>query len=143
MMKKLAGLALTLAMIFVLSACDTEGSENILTDGIWTYESLSTNSDNQADKLGVEALKLSMDGATMEFKDNGTYIQTLPLTEEVTTGKWSMLTESQLTIDPEGDLIFPGVLETLSDTRLVYIQTVPSIEPGNVGTQKLTTSWTR
>lgn len=81
-----------------------------------------------------------MTDATLVFNGDGTYIIDSPLTEDPSTGTWSLVGDDQLIMDPDDMSASTANIEKLSKDELKYIETF-SDEGGNP--YSVTTSWVR
>lgn len=141
-MKKLAGLALTLAIVFAFTACESATeieNEALLKDGVWTFDDLTTESDDEAVITLVTAAKAAFTDATMELRDDGSYLQYITLTQDSIEGSWSLVLETRFILTPEGKLPLTSTIETLTANSLVYKEDKSYLDYD----YNLTTSWVR
>jgi len=129
-----------IAMVLLsLTGCETD-NKTLLTDGVWKFSNMTTNSEDQ-DIIGLVTLgKAILTDGTLEFKSDQSYILTAPLLEDPQTGTWSLVGEDQLILDSDGDLGSTANIETLSKKELKYIETFVDTEMNNYS---VTTSWSR
>lgn len=139
MRKILTGLAIAVLVVFTLTGCETD-NKNLLTDGLWTFQDLTTDSENENITTLIVIAKALMTGATMEFQEGGTYIMDSPLANEPTTGDWQLLGEDQLILEPEGEVASTSSIETLSKSELIYVETMVDEQ---MNSYTITTSWSR
>ena len=133
------GIAFTLFVMLTLTACEKDNA-TLLTDGVWTFQNLTTDSEDE-DLINLVALaKALLTDATMEFQEGGTYIMTSPLVEDPTTGEWQLVGEDQLILDPDDEAISTANIETLSKDKLSYLETFTDAQ---MNTYTITTTWTR
>ncbi|MGW8314141.1 MAG: lipocalin family protein [Bacteroidales bacterium] len=135
----IAGL-LVLSMVGVFSGCEKD-QKTLLTDGIWKFKSMTTNSDDETTQDFIFVANALMSGATMEFKSDGTYLTTSPLADEPTSGTWSLIGDDQLILTPEGASVSqPNNIEVLSKSELKYLETGIDLSQNP---HTITTSWSR
>ena len=135
----LLGLFPVLVGMMLLTACETDNA-TLLTDGVWTFQSMSTDSEDNSIISLVSLGQALLTEATMEFQDGGTYIMDSPLVENPTTGEWELIGDDQLFIDPDGEVSSTSKIETLTKDKLSYAE---SFVDGQMNTYKVTSSWTR
>ena len=122
-----------------MTGCENDPS-TLLTDGVWSFENLTSDSDDSDIQSWVALAKALMTDATLEFQSGGTYLITSPLAEEPTTGSWSLVGDDQLILNPEDQVASTANIETLSKKELKYIETYFD---QNQNTYSVTTTWTR
>jgi len=125
--------------MMLLTACETDNA-TLLTDGVWTFQDMTSDSEDSAVISLVSLAKALLTDASMEFQEGGTYILTSPLLENPTTGEWQLIGEDQLVLDPEDEGASTSNIETLTKDKLSYSE---SFEDGQMNTYTVTTSWTR
>jgi hypothetical protein len=125
--------------MLTLTSCETD-NKNLLTDGVWTFKSLTTDSEDETISGLITLAEILMTGATMEFQDGGTYIMDSPLIEDPTTGDWQLIGEDQLILEPDGEAVSTSSIETLSKSELTYIETLVDEQ---LNSYTVTTSWSR
>ncbi len=112
----------------------------MLTDGIWNFQNLTTDSQDEAiQKLAALGKAVLVDG-TLEFKEGGEYLITSPLLNEPETGTWSLAGEDQLIMTPDGGVPSTANIDVLSKKELTYINTMVD---ANMQSYNLTTTWVR
>ena len=126
-------------VMFTLTGCEKD-NRTLLTDGVWTFKNLTTDSENETISGLITLAKVLMTDATMEFQDGGTYIMDSPLADQPTTGDWQLVGTDQLILTPEGELASTSNIETLSKSELTYIETFVDEQ---LNSYTVTTSWTR
>ena len=126
-------------VMFTLTGCEKD-NRTLLTDGVWTFKNLTTDSENETISGLITLAKVLMTDATMEFQDGGTYIMNSPLADQPTTGDWQLVGTDQLILTPDGDLASTSNIETLSKSELTYIETFVDEQ---LNSYTVTTSWTR
>lgn len=131
--------ALSLFVMLTLTACEKDNA-NLLTDGVWTFQNLTTDSEDENVIMLISLAKALMTDATMEFQEGGTYIMTSPLVEDPTTGDWQLIGEDQLIIEPDDEASSTANIETLSKDKLSYLETLVDAE---MNSYTVTTTWTR
>jgi hypothetical protein len=139
MKNSIAGIAVSLFVMFSLTGCEKD-NQTKLTDGVWTFQNLTTDSEDETVISLVALGKALMTDATMEFQEGGTYIMTSPLMEEPTTGSWQLIGEDQLILDPDDELPSTSNIETLSKDKLSYMETFVDVQ---LNSYTVTTTWTR
>ena len=135
----ISGLIPILVGMMLLTACETDNA-TLLTDGVWTFQDMTSDSEESAVISLVSLAKALLTDASMEFQEGGTYILTSPLVENPTTGEWQLIGEDQLVLDPEDEGASTSNIETLTKDKLSYSE---SFVDGQMNTYKVTTSWTR
>lgn len=141
-MKKtnLITLLFTALMVFALSGCEQD-ADTLLTDGAWTFEDMTTDSENENTQSLIAFAKALMTDATLEFSGDGTYIMTSPLSDNPSTGTWTLVGEDQLTMTPDGDEpASTGNIETLTSDKLSYLETFVDEQQNSYTTK---TIWVR
>jgi hypothetical protein len=139
MRKIIAGFAVAMLVMFALTGCETD-NKTLLTDGVWTFKNLTTDSQDETISGLITLAKILMTEATMEFQDGGTYIMDSPLANEPTTGDWQLVGEDQLILEPDGEAVSTNNIETLSKSELIYIETFVDDQ---LNSYTVTTSWSR
>jgi len=135
----LSGLIPVLVGMMLLTACETDNA-TLLTDGVWTFQDLTTDSEDNSVISLVSLAKALLTDASMEFQEGGTYILTSPLLENPTTGEWQLIGEDQLVLDPEDEGASTSNIETLTKDKLSYSETFVD---GQMNSYTITTTWTR
>ena len=133
------GMAVCVFFLVTLTSCEKDPS-TLLTDGIWTFENLETDSQDDNVKTLVALGKAFLTDATMEFQADGTYIITSPLMDEPTTGTWSLIGDDQLVMDPDDELPSTGNIETLTKDQLTYMETFTNLD---TDPYTISTTWIR
>ena len=139
MRKIFAGFAIVLLVMLTLTSCETD-NKNLLTDGVWTFQSLTTDSEDENVSTLILIASALMTDATMEFQESGTYIMDSPLANQPTTGDWELIGEDQLILTPDGEIASTSSIETLSKSELKYKETLVDEQ---LNSYTVTTSWTR
>jgi len=133
------GIAIILFAILALTGCETD-NQTLLTDGAWTFQDLSTNSENETVISIVSLAKALLTDASMEFQEGGTYILTSPLMDNPTTGEWQLIGEDHLMLDPGDETPSTSTIETLSKDKLSYTETMVDAQ---MNSYTITTTWVR
>ena len=136
--------ATTMVAIALLlnTACEkTADNKTLLTDGIWNFSNMTTDSESEATQALILLGKVLLTEGTMEFKDDKSYILSSPLLQEPQTGTWSLIGD-QLIVDSDGDRASTSNIGTLSKTELIYTESVPELE-SELSFHKVTTSWSK
>jgi hypothetical protein len=140
MRKIIPGIALSLMIMLTLTGCEKD-NKTLLTDGVWTFQNLTTDSEDLTIAALITLSKALLTDATMEFQDGGNYIMASPLTENPTTGDWQLIAGEQLIMDPDGDgLVSTNNIETLTKDKLSYKETFVDAQ---LNSYKVTTTWTK
>ena len=135
----LSAFAISLFLLTTFTSCEKDPA-TLLTGGVWDFENLTSDTEDENIRSLVALAKALMTDATLEFQDGGTYIITSPLMDDPTTGTWSIIGEDQLVLDPDDQLPSTANIETLTRKQLIYIETYSDMQDG---TYSLTTTWTR
>ena len=135
----LSGLFPVLVGMLLLTACETDNA-TLLTDGVWTFQSMTTDSDDSSIISLVSLGQALLTEATMEFQEGGTYILDSPLLENPTTGEWELIGDDQLFLDPDNEVSSTSKIETLTKDKLSYSETFVDQQ---MNTYEITSTWTR
>lgn len=111
----------------------------LLTDGLWKFRNITSNSDDDAIKAIVAGLKAVYTDGTLEFFSDGTYVKEYPLIDDE-TGTWELLGETQLVFSPDAGGVLTASIDEISKKELVYIETFVDQNQNPFNT---TTSWGR
>ncbi len=109
------------AMMTGLSSCEKD-RVTLLTDGMWTFENITTNSDDEAIKTLVAGIKAYHIDGTLEFYSDGTYVMQFPLGNDE-TGTWELVGDTQLVFSPDSGGVQTSSIDRISKSELVYIAT--------------------
>lgn len=109
------------AMMTLLSSCEKD-RVTLLTDGVWTFENITTNSDDDAIKTIVAGIKAYHTDGTLQFFSDGTYVMEFPLGDDE-TGTWELVGETQLVFSPDAGGVQTSSIEKINKSELVYIAT--------------------
>ena len=112
----------------------------MLTDGVWNFENMTSDSEDETTQSLVFLASALMTESTMEFKSDGTYLNTSPLMDAPVSGTWSLIGDDQLILTPEGEVASTANIEVLSKSELKYIETSVDLSQN---TYTLTTSWSK
>ena len=142
MKKFLKAITMIAITLLLTTACEkTADNKTLLTDGIWNFSNMTTDSESEATQALILLGKALLTEGTMEFKDDNSYIISSPLLQDPQTGTWSLIGD-QLILDGDGDLLSKPNIETLSKTELIYSESV--LEPdAELNFHKVTTSWSK
>jgi hypothetical protein len=138
-MKKIITSFVALALIFSLSSCEKDYS-SLLTDGAWTFDNMTTDSENEDIRDNIALWKAFLTDAILEFQAGGDYMMTSPLSEEPTVGTWSLVGDDQLIMEPDDEPTSINNIETLSKKKLVHIETFVDQQ---MNPYSVTTTWVR
>lgn len=125
-------------MLLSLSSCEKD-RVTLLTDGVWSFQNITTNSDDDAIKTLVAGLKAVYTDGTIQFFSDGTYVKEFPLIDDE-TGTWELVGESQLVFNIDGLGISTSSIEEISKKELVYIETLVDQNQNPFNT---TTTWVK
>jgi hypothetical protein len=125
--------------MLMLTACEKESS-TLLTDGIWSFEDMRTDSQVSAVISLVSLGEALLTGATLEFQEDGSYMLSSALAEDPVTGQWRLVGEDRLILEPEGEDASTNQIETLSRNKLSYSE---SFEDDQMNSYKVTSTWVR
>ena len=135
----LSGLVIPLIFTVAFTGCEKD-PDTLLTDGIWNFETLTTDSEDEDIHSLVALAKALMTDATLEFQGAGTYIIDSPLMDNPTTGTWSLIGDDQLILDPDDELPSTANIETLTKKELTYLETYSDMQ---MNPYTITTTWIR
>ncbi len=133
------GISIILFTLLTLTSCETDNA-TLLTDGVWTFQSMTTDSEESSIISLVSLAQALLTEATMEFQEGGTYILTSLLVENPTTGEWELIGEDQLIIDPDDEASSTSRITTLTKDKLSYTE---SFVDGQMSSYTVTTTWVR
>lgn len=125
-------------IILSLSSCEKD-RVTLLTDGVWKFENITTNSDDDAIKTIVAMLKAGYTDGTMQFFSDGTYVKEYALFDDE-TGTWELVGETQLVFSPDVGGIQTASIDKITKKELVYIETYPDQDQNPFNT---ITSWVK
>jgi len=131
--------AIILFAVLALTGCQKDNS-TLLTAGVWTFQSMTTDSEESSVISLVSLGQALLTGATMEFQEGGTYILTSPFVENPTTGDWELIGDDQLLIDPDNEASSTSNIKTLTADKLSYSE---DFVDGEMNAYKVTTTWVR
>jgi hypothetical protein len=135
----IAGFAMGLFVLFAATGCEQD-QKILLTDGIWNFKDMTTDSEDETTQGLVFLAKALMTEATMEFQGSGEYMMSSPLMEEPTTGGWTLIGDDQLILTPEGEVASTANIQVLSKNELKYIETYVDLSQNPY---TVTTTWTK
>lgn len=123
----------------LLTACEKD-NETLLTEGVWTFKSMITDSEESNIISLVSLGQALLTGATMEFQEGGTYILTSALVETPTTGEWRLVGDEQLILDPGDEASSTSKIETLTKDKLSYSE---DFMDSQMNTYQVVTTWVK
>lgn len=126
-------------ILISLTGCEKEPS-TLLTDGVWDFDNMTTNSQDESIKSLVAFAKAIFTDAKLEFNTDGSYLLTSPLLEEPITATWSLVGDDQLILDEEDGGTSTANIENLDKKELKYIETYVD---QNMNAYSVTTTWVR
>lgn len=139
MNKLFSGITMISILLLTLTGCETDNTA-LLTDGVWNFENLTTDSEDETIKGFIAIGKAVLTDATMEFQTSGDYILDSPLLDDPETGTWSLVGDDQLILDADDELPSTGNIETLTKKELKYMETYVD---ENQNPYTMSTTWTR
>jgi len=125
-------------VLFSLSSCQKDRI-TLLTDGVWKFENITTNSDDDAIKVIVAGFKAVYTDGTMQLFSDGTYVKEYPLIDDE-TGSWELAGETQLIFSPDVGGIQTASIEKVTKKELVYLETFVDQNQNPFNT---TTTWVK
>ncbi|MDX2429800.1 MAG: lipocalin family protein [Bacteroides sp.] len=140
MNKLFSGISLIAIAFLLVTGCETD-NKTLLTDGIWKFSDMTTDSENQTIIELISNAKLYLTDGTLEFKTDGTYIMTSPLLEDTGSGTWSLIGDDTLVMSNDDEPGSTTNIEVLTKKELKYINAVPNTEIN--GFNSITTIWSR
>lgn len=136
----LTGLAITLFISMVFTSC-TGDSSTKLTNGIWDFSDLTSTSENETTQSFIAFGKAVMVDGTIEFMEDGSYVQTSPLVDDI-LGIWEIIGEDQLVISIDGSSgTSTSTIEVLTNKKLQFFEIFN--EALSSDTYTTTTSWVK
>ncbi len=139
MNKVFSGIVMISLLLLTLTGCETDNTA-LLTDGVWNFENLTTDSEDELIQGFIAIGKAVLTDATMEFQTSGDYILDSPLLDDPETGTWTLVGDDQLILDSDDELPSTGNIETLTKKELKYMETYVD---ENQEAYTITTTWTR
>lgn len=139
MRNMITGIALSLIVMLTLTGCETD-NKTMLTDGVWNFQNMTTDSEDDNIIALVTLGKALFTDATMEFQEGGAYILTSPLVDDPSTGDWQLVGDDQLILDPDDEVPSTSNIETLTKDKLSYMETFVDAE---MNSYTVTTTWVR
>ena len=133
----ITGIALSLIVMLTLTGCETD-NKTMLTDGVWNFQNMTTDSEDDNIIALVTLGKALFTDATMEFQEGGAYILTSPLVDDPSTGDWQLVGDDQLILDPDDEEPSTSNIETLIKDKLSYMETLVDAE---MNSYTVTTTW--
>ena len=134
-----SGLVLSVFLLITFTGCEKD-PVTLLTGDVWTFENLTTDTDDETIRSLVALGKALLTDATLEFQEDKTYIITSPLMQDPTTGTWSLIGEDQLILDPDDELSSTANIEILTKKELSYLETYIDMDQNPYS---VTTTWIR
>ncbi len=134
-------LGLAILMMLAMTSCADPDASTQLTDGIWNFDDMTTDSEDDNIKGLILLGKALLTDATMDFQSDKTYMMDSPLADEPETGTWSLIGDDQLILTPDDDG-FPSTanINELTKDKLKYVETFVDQE---MNAYSVTTSWVR
>ncbi len=134
-----AGCILLIAFLFSTTSC-TKDTDVLLTDGMWTFENITTNSEDENVQSLTAFAKALLTDATLTFTEDGSYVINSPLTDDPLTGNWSLSGDETLIMNPDDENASTNTIDVLTNTQLEYTE---SFTDDNDNTYQTTTTWLR
>lgn len=123
-MKTISGFSLYIIMALLMagiSSCEKD-RVTLLTDGVWTFENITTDSEDEAIKTIVAGFKAAYTDGTLQFFSDGTYTMEFPLIDNE-TGTWELVGETQLVFNPSAGAVGTASIDNITKSELVYLET--------------------
>ena len=130
---------MALLAMLMLTACEHDNA-TLLTDGIWNFKDMTTDSDESAIISLVSLGEAILTGATLEFQEDGTYILSSALVENPTIGQWELIGDDRLVMEPDGESSSTSTIQTLSRDKLSYSEDFLDAQQNSY---TVTTTWAR
>jgi len=89
------------AMLFAITGCEKLSDEELLTNHVWKWDKMTTNSTNEDVKTIVAFSNALMTGGVFDFKPNGTYSLTVSAFSYEDSGTWELLDSKTLKMDDD------------------------------------------
>ena len=131
---------MALLLLAGMTGCADPEASALLTDGVWKFKNVTTDSEYDVIKTLVAGYKAFYVDATLEFKDGGEYIKEFALADPE-TGTWDLIGDDQLIFTDEDNNPFPANIDNLTKDELKYIQTL--VDPQSQTTFNVTFTWSR
>ena len=125
-------------VILSFSSCEKDRI-TLLTDGVWKFKNITTNSDDDAIKAIVAGLKAVYTDGTMQLFSDGTYVKEYPIIEDE-SGTWELVGETQLVFSPDVGGIQTASIDRITKKELVYLETFVDQDQNPFNT---TTTWVK
>jgi hypothetical protein len=138
-MKKLSAVILAGILLLAMNACSDPDATTQLTDGKWTFLSMTTDSENETIQQTILVTEALMKDATLVMNEDKTFIMESPILE-TETGTWELIGEDQLMISYDNGIETTANIETLSKDRLKYLEIYVDEQQVRYS---LTTTWKR
>lgn len=133
-------LGLAMLMMLAMTSCADPEASTQLSDGIWKFNNMTTDSEDETIILGVNGLKAYHTDATLEFQSGGDFVKQFLLETDPETGTWSLIGDDQLIITPDDGIPSTANIQELTKDKLKYIETFVDQE---LNTYSVTTTWVR
>lgn len=135
---KIATLLIGFSLLFS-TGCEKLNDEELLTDHIWKFKEITTNSTDQNVISIVAFVNALMTNSTMEFKKNGTF--TLSMLNQSESGTWELSDDGKTlyTTDSNGDTDEMTVVKLTKDDLILQGEEVDN----TYGTYSVTMHWTK
>lgn len=134
-----SGFILLIAFLFSTTSC-TKDTDVLLTDGMWTFENITTNSEDENVQSLTTFAKALLTDATLTFTEDGSYVINSPLTDNPLTGSWSLTDDDTLVMNPDDQNVSTSTIDVLTNTQLEYTE---SFTDDDNNTYQTTTTWVR
>lgn len=135
-----SGIVLSLLFFFLVSTGCEKDQSILLSDGIWHFQDMTTDSQESAIISIVSLAEAMFTDATLEFLEDGTYMINSPYLQEPINGEWQLKGEKQLILEPDGEAASTSNIKILSSEKLSYSEI--RLDP-QMNSYRVTTSWTR
>ena len=122
---------LVLTALLATSGCSlfTPNYDDLLTDHVWNFDKVTTNSTNETVQGIVALTGALMTGATLEFYTDGTY--TITIMDEEDHGTWDLINDDEVLLMDGDEMI---IIELSKDELILEGEEVDN----EYGTYKVT-----
>ena len=132
-------LMLLVSLLFSTTSC-TKDTDVLLTDGVWTFENITTDSEDETVQGFTTFAKALLTDATLTFTEDGSYVINSQLLDNPLAGNWSLSDDDTLVMNPDDEIASTNTIDVLTNSRLEYSE---SFTDENSNTYTTTTTWVR
>ena len=133
------GIIFLIALLFSTTSCEKD-TDVLLTDGMWTFENITTDSEDETIKGFTTLAKALLTDATLTFTEDGSYVINSPNSENPISGSWSLSGDDILYMNPDDKISSANSIDVLTNSRLEYSESFVDEDNNSYTT---TTSWVR